>query len=87
MIALILLSFAESSFFPIPPDVLLIPMVFALPKKWWWIAFVCTISSVAGGIFGWGIGYFGWSVMKDFFFAYIPGFTPELFDMVSSQYK
>ena len=87
MIALILLSFAESSFFPIPPDVLLIPMVFALPKKWWWIAFVCTISSVAGGVLGWGIGYFGWSVMKDFFFAYIPGFTPELFDMVSSQYK
>ncbi|MBO5255578.1 MAG: DedA family protein [Opitutales bacterium] len=87
MIALILLSFAESPFFPIPPDVLLIPMVFALPRKWWWIAFVCTISSVVGGVLGWGIGYFGWSVMKDFFFEYIPGFTSELFDVVSSQYK
>ncbi len=87
MIALVLLSFAESSFFPIPPDVLLIPMVFALPKKWWWIASVCTLSSVLGGVFGWGIGYFGWSVLKDIFFTYIPGFTPELFDLVSKQYQ
>ena len=87
MIALVALSFAESSFFPIPPDVLLIPMVFAMPKRWWSIALVCTMSSVLGGIFGWGIGYFGWAVLKDFFFTYIPGFTPELFSLVSEQYQ
>ncbi len=87
MIALIVLAFTESSFFPIPPDVLLIPMVFAMPKKWWWIALVCTLSSVAGGLFGWAIGHYGWSVIKDAFFEYIPGFTPELFEMVSRQYQ
>jgi len=52
------ISFMESSFFPIPPDVLLIPMVLAAPTRWFPIAFVCTASSVAGGYFGYGIGYF-----------------------------
>lgn len=51
-------SFIESSFFPIPPDILLIPMVLAAPTRAWWIAFVCTAASVAGGIFGYGIGFF-----------------------------
>ncbi len=87
MLALVVLAFTESSFFPIPPDVLLIPMVFAMPKRWWSIALVCTISSTLGGVFGWGIGHYGWSILKDFFFAYIPGFTPELFNDVSQMYK
>ncbi|WP_431470065.1 YqaA family protein [Sphingosinithalassobacter sp. LHW66-3] len=51
-------SFAESSFFPIPPDVMLIPMVLARREKAYWIATVCTLASVAGGIFGYAIGYF-----------------------------
>lgn len=50
-------SFAESSFFPIPPDVLLIPMVLAAPTRAWRIAFVCSIASVFGGLFGYYIGY------------------------------
>ena len=50
-------SFAESSFFPIPPDVLLIPMILARPDKAWWLAFVCTVASVVGGAFGWLIGF------------------------------
>lgn len=50
-------SFIESSVFPIPPDVMLIPMVLAAPTRWFRIALVCTIASVAGGFFGYFIGY------------------------------
>ena len=53
---LALVSFAESSFFPIPPDVLLIPMVLAAPTRAWRIAAVCTIASVLGGAAGYAIG-------------------------------
>ena len=51
-------SFAESSFFPIPPDVMLIPMILAQRAKAWLIAGVCTIASVIGGFFGYAIGFF-----------------------------
>jgi membrane protein YqaA with SNARE-associated domain len=51
-------SFAESSFFPIPPDVMLVPMVLARRHQAYLIATVCTIASVAGGAFGYAIGYF-----------------------------
>lgn len=54
---LAVISFTESSFFPIPPDVLLIPMILARPEKAWYYAGVCTIASVLGGAFGWLIGY------------------------------
>ena len=50
-------SFAESSFFPIPPDALLIPMALARPERAWRLALVCTIASVLGGILGYYIGY------------------------------
>jgi membrane protein YqaA with SNARE-associated domain len=49
-------SFTESSFFPIPPDAMLIPMALARPDKAWWYATVCTVTSVAGGVFGYFIG-------------------------------
>ena len=51
-------SFAESSFFPIPPDILLIPMIIAKKVKAWTYAFICTFSSVLGGVAGYAIGYF-----------------------------
>ncbi len=51
-------SFAESSFFPIPPDVVLIPMCIADRQKAFFYATICTISSVLGGLFGYAIGYF-----------------------------
>jgi membrane protein YqaA with SNARE-associated domain len=54
--ALAVVSFAESSFFPIPPDVLLIPMALAKPDKAWLYAAICTIASVAGGVLGYAIG-------------------------------
>lgn len=56
--ALAAISFAESSFFPIPPDVMLIPMVIAQRSRAFLIAGVCTIASVVGGLFGYAIGYF-----------------------------
>ncbi|MBS4017373.1 MAG: DedA family protein [Dechloromonas sp.] len=52
------MSFAESSFFPVPPDVMLAPMALANPSRWWWLALITTITSVAGGLAGYLIGYF-----------------------------
>ncbi|MBP2230237.1 membrane protein YqaA with SNARE-associated domain [Azospirillum agricola] len=51
-------SFAESSFFPLPPDLLLVPMVIANRRAWWKLATICTLASVVGGIAGYMIGYF-----------------------------
>jgi membrane protein YqaA with SNARE-associated domain len=51
-----LVSFVESSFFPIPPDVMLIPMSLARPERAWFYATVCTLTSVAGGVLGYFIG-------------------------------
>jgi len=56
--ALAAVSFAESSFFPIPPDAMLLPMVLARPERAWRIAMVATIASVLGGIAGYAIGYY-----------------------------
>ena len=52
MLFLFLVAFAESSFFPIPPDVMIIPMVLATPQKAWKIAGLATFASVIGGYFG-----------------------------------
>lgn len=49
-------AFAESSFFPVPPDVMLLPMALARPRRAWLFATVCTIASVAGGVLGYAIG-------------------------------
>ena len=51
-------SFVESSVFPIPPDVLMIPMILAAPHRAFWIATVCLVASVLGGMAGYAIGYF-----------------------------
>ena len=56
--ALAVVSFAESSFFPIPPDVMLAPMVLSRPDRAYRYAAVCTIASVLGGLLGYAIGYF-----------------------------
>jgi membrane protein YqaA with SNARE-associated domain len=50
------ISFAESSFFPVPPDIMLVPMALAKPQRAWVYAGVCTIASVAGGVLGYAIG-------------------------------
>lgn len=61
--ALLGIAFIESSFFPIPPDVLLIALVVAAPTKWKRVAFICTAGSVLGGLFGYLIGYLGWETI------------------------
>lgn len=55
--ALFIIAFLESSFFPIPPDVLLMALCFGAREKWLKYAFVCTVGSVLGGVAGWAIGW------------------------------
>lgn len=56
--ALAVVSFVESSFFPIPPDVMLVPMVLSRREKAWWYATIATVASVIGGLLGYAIGYY-----------------------------
>ena len=58
------LSFAESSFFPIPPDVMLAPMVVAQRKHAWWFALITTIASVLGGVLGYLIGMYSFEAIE-----------------------
>lgn len=55
-VALFVLAFAESSFFPVPPDVLLIALVIGARRRWWRLASICTVGSVLGGVAGYAIG-------------------------------
>ena len=61
--ALLAVAFAESSFFPIPPDILLIPMMLARPRAAWRLAAYCVLASVAGGLLGYAIGYYGFDLI------------------------
>lgn len=61
---LAILSFAESSFFPVPPDVMLAPMVLANREKAWHLALLTTVASVFGGILGYMIGFFAFDVIQ-----------------------
>ena len=86
--ALIILSFAESSFFPIPPDVMLLPLCLGEPRKAFKFAFWCSVASVLGGIAGYWLGFGLWnSGLDQFCFDYIPGFTPEVFERVQGLYE
>jgi len=72
-LALIILAFAESSFFPIPPDVLLIALALSIPKRSYYYAFISSLSSVVGGMLGYYIGMalmdiIGWKII-DFYHA------------------
>lgn len=58
------LSFAESSFFPVPPDVMLAPMALAKPRKAWRYAAMTTLASVAGGVAGYLIGHFAFELVE-----------------------
>jgi len=81
---LFVLAFAESSCFPVPPDVLLIALCLGLPKRSMWFALVCTVGSVIGGMAGYLIGWTVWEQVAGFFFHYV--FSQELFDLVGQKY-
>lgn len=90
-IALFVLTFSESVFFPIPPDVLLIALALGASGKAFRYALICTTGSVLGGIVGYYIGHFAWlkpnrefTEFALFFFNNIPGFSVDLFNKIKS---
>ena len=85
MPALFLLSFAEASFFPIPPDVLLIALAVAIPKKSFKIALYCTIASVLGAILGYTIGMFFFDAVGNRIIEFYG--IHEQFDYVAQKYN
>ena len=84
--ALFLLALVESSVFPVPPDVLLIALSISLPHRAWYYATICSLGSVIGGVIGYLLGWGFWTLLADFFFTYVPGFTPQLFARVQALY-
>lgn len=85
--ALAAISFAESSFFPIPPDVLQIALSVSKPRWSYYYALVSTIASVAGAVAGWYIGHWCWTGLSEIFFNYVPGFTEQTFEKVKLKYE
>ena len=85
--ALFLLSLAEASFFPIPPDVLLVVMSMAKAKRALRYAMICSIGSVIGGAIGYGIGWGVWEGVSEFFYRFVPGFDAEVYGKVSALYE
>ena len=93
-ISLAILSFSEASFFPIPPDVLLIPLCLGNRKKIYFFAFICSCFSIIGAIFGYYIGKLLWwdmpgieySYIANLFFEYVPGITVDGFNRIQTMY-
>ena len=84
--ALAILCFAEASFFPLPPDPLLIALCLGASRRSFRFAIVAAAASVAGGILGYWLGAGAWHVLSDFFFTYVPGVSPESFATVQDYY-
>jgi len=86
--ALFMLSFAESSFFPVPPDVLLAALSLGAPRKWLRFAVWCSIASVVGGIFGYLIGTFLWGIIGQWVYAHLGsiGLTETNFEKFQQWY-
>lgn len=82
--ALFFIAFAESSFFPIPPDVLLLALCVGDPKKSFKFAAVCAAGSVTGGMAGYAIGFGAWEAVNGWFIPYV--FSQGLFDRVQELY-
>lgn len=83
--ALFLIAFIESSFFLVPPDVLLLALCVGKPQKSFRFATICALGSVLGGILGWCIGYAMWEAVKDIFIPYI--FSQDIFNKVQELYQ
>ena len=86
--ALFVMSLAESSFFPIPPDVLLMPLVLGNRRKWFLFAFWCSVASVLGGALGYLIGMTVWGAIDNTVFSWhIPGINPANFAKATLWYE
>jgi len=90
-VALFVLAFTESVFFPIPPDILLIALALGATAKAFRYAFICTAGSVLGAFVGYAIGNYVWltssgefSAFANFFFTNIPGFSVELYESIKA---
>jgi len=92
--ALFALAFTEASFFPIPPDVLLIALCLGVRSRSFYYVVICSLGSALGAVFGYSIGYFLWwseaqefSRFANFFFNIIPGFSTEIFFDIKQKYE
>ncbi|HVS17396.1 MAG TPA: VTT domain-containing protein [Planctomycetota bacterium] len=84
--ALFVIAFAESSFFPIPPDVLQVALSVGRPRRSFVYAAAAAAGSVLGAVLGWYIGHALWESIGHFFFEYVPGFTEHNFELVRARY-
>lgn len=91
---LFIIAFVESSFFLVPPDILLIALCLGAARKSFRYALICTLGSVSGACLGYMIGSFLWqtpagdfTAVANFFFNIIPGFTHEAYDQISTAYN
>jgi membrane protein YqaA with SNARE-associated domain len=83
--ALFAIAFAESSFFPIPPDVLLLALCVGAPRRSFRFALVCAVGSVLGGMAGWLIGRGAWHLVQGLFIPWV--FSQATFDHVQTLYQ
>ncbi len=80
-----MVAFAESSFFPVPPDVLLVALSLGRRSRALFYALVCTLGSTLGGMLGYWLGYSGWHLLEGYFIPYL--FSREVFERVVDYYN
>jgi membrane protein YqaA with SNARE-associated domain len=86
-VSLFAISFFESIIFPVPPDVLLVPLVLGNRRKWAWYAFFCSLASVLGAVAAYVIGWLAWEQIDTFMYAWFgwAGLTEENFSKLATQ--
>ncbi|MGC9518322.1 MAG: YqaA family protein [Desulfuromonadaceae bacterium] len=84
--ALFFIAFAEASFFPLPPDILLLALGFSTPARSFFFATLSTLGSVSGAVVGYAIGFWFWDVTSGLFYTWVPGFTPLLFQQMQDNF-
>jgi len=87
LLALGLLAFTEASFFPIPPDVLIMALALSMPQMSYRYALIATGGSVLGAALGYAIGWELWDVLAVYFYAYVPGVTEAGFARVGALFS
>jgi len=93
LLALFVLAFAESVFFPVPPDVLLLAMALARRSRALWFGLVCSAGSLLGGMTGYALGHFVWlsgeefTALARFFFDVVPGFSESVYYELGERFE